>query len=76
MIRSNLWALSALVADRTTTIAVGSDVAIPSLSMAPVPANAIAAINAIAPGRTFLGVGTGNTAHRAMGQVPMGIGAF
>ena len=76
MIRSNLWALLALVADRTTTVAVGSDVAIPSLSMAPVPASAIAAINAIAPGRTFLGVGTGNTALRAMGQVPMGIGAF
>jgi alkanesulfonate monooxygenase SsuD/methylene tetrahydromethanopterin reductase-like flavin-dependent oxidoreductase (luciferase family) len=41
--------------------------------MAPVTANAIGTINAIAPGRTFLGVGTGNTALRAMGQVPMGI---
>ena len=38
MIRSNLWALLALVADRTTTIAVGPGVAIPSLSMAPVTA--------------------------------------
>ena len=76
MIRSNLWALLALVADRTTTIAVGPGVAIPSLAMAPVTANAIATINAIAPGRTFLGVGTGNTALRAMGQVPMGIADF
>ncbi|MGK0170452.1 MAG: 5,10-methylenetetrahydromethanopterin reductase [Gammaproteobacteria bacterium] len=76
MIRSNLWALLALVADRTNRIAVGPGVAIPALSMAPVTANAIATINAIAPGRTFLGVGTGNTAMRAMGQVPMSIAAF
>ena len=76
MIRSNIWALLALVADRTNRIAIGSGVAIPALSMAPVTANAIASINAIAPGRTFLGVGTGNTAMRAMGQVPMRIGAF
>ena len=76
MIRSNLWVLLALVADRTNRIAVGPGVAIPALSMAPVTANAIATINAIAPGRTFLGVGTGNTAMRAMGQVPMSIAAF
>ncbi len=76
MIRSNLWALLALVADRTSRIAVGPGVAIPALSMTPVVANAIATINAIAPNRTFLGVGTGNTALRAMGQVPMSIAAF
>ena len=76
MIRSNLWAVLALVADRTSYIAIGSGVAVPALSMAPVTANAIATINAIAPGRTFLGVGTGNTALRAMGQVPMSIAAF
>jgi len=76
MIRSNVWALLALVADRTSHIAVGPGVAIPALSMAPVTANAISTINAIAPGRTFLGVGTGNTAMRAMGQLPMRIAAF
>ena len=76
MIRSNLWALLALVAHRTHTISIGPGVAIPALAMAPVTANAIATINAIAPGRTFLGVGTGNTALRAMGQLPMGIAEF
>lgn len=76
MIRSNVWALLALVADRTSRIAVGPGVAVPALSMAPVTANAIATINAIAPGRTFLGLGTGNTAMRAMGQLPMRIAAF
>lgn len=76
MIRSNLWALLALVADRTSTIRVGSGVAIPALRMAPVTANAIATINRLAPGRTFLGVGTGNTALRAMGQRPMKLADF
>ena len=76
MIRSNLWALLALVADRTSTIRVGSGVAIPALRMAPVTANAIATINRLAPGRTFLGVGTGNTALRAMGQRPMRLADF
>jgi alkanesulfonate monooxygenase SsuD/methylene tetrahydromethanopterin reductase-like flavin-dependent oxidoreductase (luciferase family) len=57
MIRSNLWALPTLVTDRTSRIAVGSGVAIPALSMAPVIATAIATINAMAPSRTFLGFG-------------------
>lgn len=76
MIRSNLWAVMALVADRTSRIRVGSGVAIPALRMAPVTANAIATINRLAPGRTFLGVGTGNTAMRAMGQVPMKVADY
>ena len=76
MIRSNLWALLALVADRTHRIALGPGVAVPALRMAPVTANGIATINALAPGRTFLGVGTGNTALRTMGQLPMTVAAF
>ena len=44
--------------------------------MAPVTANAIATINRLAPGRTFLGLGTGNTAMRLMGQPPMKIAEF
>ena len=39
-------------------------------------ANAIATINRLAPGRTFLGIGTGNTAMRLMGQPPMKIDEF
>lgn len=76
MIRSNLWALLALAADRTHRIALGPGVAVPALRMAPVTANGIATINALAPGRTFLGVGTGNTALRTMGQRPMTVAAF
>jgi len=76
MIRSNVWALLALIADKTNRIAVGSGVAVPGLAMAPVVANGIATINAIAPRRTFLGLGTGNTSLRAMGQLPMRISDF
>src|SRR4029078_12660680 len=76
MIRSNLWAVLALVADRTSTIRVGSGVAVSAVRMAPVTANAIATINALAPGRTFLGLGTGNTALRAMGQRPMKVADY
>jgi 5,10-methylenetetrahydromethanopterin reductase len=76
MIRSNLWSVLTLVADRTSRIRIGSGVAIPALAMAPVTANAIATINRLAPGRTFLGVGTGNTALRAMGQLPMRLADF
>lgn len=76
MIRSGLWSVMTLVADRTSRIRVGSGVAIPALRMAPVTANAIATINALAPGRTFLGVGTGNTAMRAMGQLPMRVADY
>ncbi|MDP6707578.1 MAG: LLM class flavin-dependent oxidoreductase, partial [Alphaproteobacteria bacterium] len=76
MIRSNPWAVLALAAQQTRTIRLGTGVAVPGLRLAPVTANAIATINRLAPGRTFLGIGTGNTAMRAMGQKPMGIKAF
>ena len=76
LLRSNLWVMMALVAERTQRISVGSGVAIPGLRMAPVTANAIATINRMAPGRTFLGVGTGNTAMRNMGQLPMKVADY
>ena len=36
----------------------------------------MATLNRIAPGRVFLGIGTGNTALRTMGQKPMKIADF
>jgi alkanesulfonate monooxygenase SsuD/methylene tetrahydromethanopterin reductase-like flavin-dependent oxidoreductase (luciferase family) len=76
MIRSNPWAVLALAAQATRTIRLGTGVAVPGLRLAPVAANGIATINRLAPGRTFFGVGTGNTAMRAMGQRPMRVAAF
>ena len=76
MIRSNPWAVLALAAQQTRTIRLGTGVAVPGLRLAPVAANGIATINRLAPGRTFMGIGTGNTAMRTMGQRPMGVKAF
>ena len=76
MISSSPWVVLAVAAERTSSIRLGVGVAVPALRMAPVTANAIATVNVLAPGRTFLGVGTGNTALRAMGQLPMTVADF
>jgi alkanesulfonate monooxygenase SsuD/methylene tetrahydromethanopterin reductase-like flavin-dependent oxidoreductase (luciferase family) len=70
MIWSDCYAALALAADRTSHIRLGTGVAVSGTRPAPVTAAAIATINALAPGRTFLGVGAGNTAMRIMGQPP------
>ena len=76
MIRSNPWAVLALATQQTRSIRLGTGVAVAGLRLAPVTANGIATINRLAPGRTFLGIGTGNTAMRMLGQKPMGVKAF
>lgn len=70
MLWSDCYATLALAADRTSRIRLGTGVAVTGTRPPPVTAAAIATINAIAPGRTFLGVGAGNTAMRVMGQPP------
>lgn len=76
LLRSNPWAVMALAAQATQTIKLGLGLEIGALRLAPVTANGIATINRIAPGRTFLGVGTGNTAMRTLGQRPMRVAEF
>jgi 5,10-methylenetetrahydromethanopterin reductase len=76
LIRSNPWAVMALAAQQTQKIRLGTGLAIPGLRLAPVAANGIATINLLAPGRTFMGVGTGNTAMRSMGHKPATIKVF
>jgi len=76
MIWSDCYAALALAADRTSTIKLGTGVAITGTRPASVNAAGIATINAIAPGRTFFGVGAGNTAMRIMGLPPQRIAAF
>src|SRR5262245_52612785 len=51
----------------TRRIRLGTGVLVPSNRIAPVAANALATLNALAPGRIDFGVGTGFTARRAMG---------
>ena len=76
MIWSDCYATLALVADRTERIRIGTGVAVSGTRPAPVTAASIATINVLAPGRTFLGVGAGNTAMRIMGQPPHRIADF
>ena len=76
MLWSDCYATLALAADRTSRINLGTGVAVTGTRPAPVNAAAIATINALAPGRTFCGVGAGNTAMRVMGLPPHRIAAY
>src|SRR5262249_55096523 len=76
MIWSDCYATLALAAHNTPRIKLGTGVAIPGTRIAPVTAHSIASINRIAPGRVFLGIGTGHTAMRCMGMNPMKIRDF
>lgn len=76
MMWSDCYATMAAAAVNTSKIHLGTGVAIPGTRIAPTTAHSIASINVLAPGRVFLGIGTGHTAMRVMGQDPMGIKDF
>ncbi|TML12945.1 MAG: LLM class flavin-dependent oxidoreductase, partial [Actinobacteria bacterium] len=76
MIWSDCYATLALAAHNTKRIQLGTGVAIPGTRVAPVTAHSIASIARLAPGRVFLGIGTGHTAMRVMGMDPMKIREF
>ena len=76
MIWSDCYAVLALAAANTSRIRLGTGVAIPGTRLAPVTAHSIASIARLAPGRAFLGIGTGHTAMRIMGLPPMKPRAF
>jgi alkanesulfonate monooxygenase SsuD/methylene tetrahydromethanopterin reductase-like flavin-dependent oxidoreductase (luciferase family) len=71
MIWSDCYSVLALAAWHTSRIRLGTGVAIAGTRAAPVTAHSIASINRIAPGRVFLGIGTGHTAMRVMGLDPV-----
>lgn len=68
MLTSDVYAALALCAAHTKKIVLGPGVTNPASRIAPLTACAIASINALAPGRTILGIGTGNTARRTLGM--------
>ena len=76
MIWSDCYAVLALAAQQTRKIKLGTGVSVAGTRLAPVTANSIATINRLAPGRTFLGIGTGNTAMRLMGHKPVRLREF
>jgi 5,10-methylenetetrahydromethanopterin reductase len=76
IIASDCFAALALIAQQTRTIKIGTGVAVAGLRIAPSVANSIATIARLAPGRTFFGVGTGNSAWHLMGQKPVTMAEF
>src|SRR5687767_13944459 len=76
MLFSDCYAVLALAAKATTRLRLGTGTSICGTRIPPVHAAAIATINRLAPGRVHLGIGTGNTAMRSMGQRPMRIADY
>src|SRR6187455_237688 len=76
MLFSDCYAVLALAAQRTSRIRLGPGTAICGTRIPPVHAAAMATLNRLAPGRVFMGIGTGNTAMRSMGQWPMKIADY
>ena len=76
MLFSDCYAVLALAAQRTSRIRLGPGTAICGTRIPPVHAAAMATLNRLAPGRVFMGIGTGNTAMRSMGQRPMKIADY
>ncbi len=73
MIWGDCYAYLALAAERTKRIRIGTGVSVAGTRIPPVTAHSIASINTIAPGRTFLGMGAGNSAHRFLDHKPLPI---
>ncbi|WP_089942178.1 LLM class flavin-dependent oxidoreductase [Candidatus Entotheonella palauensis] len=73
MLFSDCYAVLTLAAQQTSRIRLGPGTAICGTRIPPVQVAAMATLNRMAPGRLHLGIGTGNTAMRSMGQKPMRI---
>jgi 5,10-methylenetetrahydromethanopterin reductase len=68
---TDIWISLARIADATERIGLGTGVAVPSMRHPMATASAIAAVEALAPGRLVVAFGTGFTARVTMGQKPM-----
>ncbi len=67
-LEADVWITIANVVQATRRIRVGTEVLVPSLRHPMVQASAIATVEHLAPGRLYVGVGTGFTGRMAMGQ--------
>src|ERR1700690_1425853 len=76
MMYSDVYVVCAMAARETKRLRIGPGTAICGTRIPPVQVAAMATLNRMAPGRVFLGIGTGNTAMRSMGQRPMKIADF
>jgi 5,10-methylenetetrahydromethanopterin reductase len=76
LIAGDPFVAMALAAERTSALRVGTMLAIPSNRNAAACVTAVASINRIAPGRTFLGLGTGNTGRAVFGHKALPVDRF
>tara|TARA_B100000686_G_C16780640_1_gene971624 strand:+ start:52 stop:1116 length:1065 start_codon:yes stop_codon:yes gene_type:complete len=76
LINADIFVAMAAAAMKTDSIRLGTGVLIPSNRLAPVAANALASLNALAPGRIDMGFGTGFTGRRTMGLKPLKLSAM
>jgi len=76
MLFSDCYAVLALAARQTTRLRLGPGTAICGTRIPAVHVAAMATLNRVAPGRVHLGIGTGNTAMRSMGQRPMRVADY
>jgi len=67
----DVWVHLARVAEATERIGLGPAVLVPHLRHPVAQASAIATVEALAPGRLVVAIGTGFTARMAMGQKPL-----
>jgi 5,10-methylenetetrahydromethanopterin reductase len=67
----DVWVTLAQVAESTTRIGLGPAVLVPGLRHPLTQASAIATLEALAPGRTVVAIGTGFTGRMALGQRPL-----
>jgi 5,10-methylenetetrahydromethanopterin reductase len=70
MMAGDAYVCLGLIAQQTKHVKIGTGVAVAGTRIAPVTASCIATLNQLAPGRVILGIGTGNSAWRAMGLPP------
>jgi 5,10-methylenetetrahydromethanopterin reductase len=68
MVWADPYQCLALSAANTRTIKLGTNVTNPISRIAPVTACNFATLNALAPGRVIMGIGTGNTSRRTLGM--------
>jgi len=68
MVWSDVYQCMALCTAHTSTIKLGTNVTNPSTRIAPMTACSFGMLNALAPGRVIMGIGTGNTARRTLGM--------
>jgi len=67
VLSADVFVAMGAAAVKTERIRLGTGVLIPSNRIAPVAANGLATLNALAPGRILAGFGTGFTGRRSMG---------